>query len=414
MDIFHLISILIVLSAGFAYINAKILKLPNSIGLMLVSLVFSLIILLTGNFYPHFRDFMTGMLNKINFSELLLEGMLSFMLFAGAIHIKYEDLKNERLSIMLFSTFSVVLSTFCVGFLSYHLLHLFEVQISFIHCLLFGALISPTDPIAVLSILKSAGVSKSLETKIAGESLFNDGVAVVVFITLLRLASPGSEISAGSVILLFGQEAVGGIILGLLLGYAGYKLLASIDNYQVEVLITIAIVMGGYTIAHFVHVSGPLAMVAAGLITGNQSKSYGMSDVTVEYIYKFWELIDEILNAILFVLIGLELLVIDKQQTVIMIGLVLIFLVLIIRYISVYIPSIVIRQKERITRGTLLILTWGGLRGGISIALALSIPHEYGKDIWVTITYVIVCFSILIQGTTIGTLTKKLKEKYAH
>jgi CPA1 family monovalent cation:H+ antiporter len=378
---------------------------------MLVSLVFSLLILLTGNLIPEFKSEIAAQLNQINFSDLLLESMLSFMLFAGAIHIKFKDLNQEKLSILLFSTISVVVSTFLVGIASFYVLSFFGMQIDFIQCLLFGSLISPTDPIAVLSILKSAGVSKSLETKIAGESLFNDGVAVVVFITILQLAKSNQGFDLGNVLLLFSQEAIGGLLLGLLVGYIGFKLIASIDNYQVEVLITLAVVMGGYTMAHFIHVSGPLAMVVAGLIIGNQGKALGMSDITAEYVDKFWELLDEILNAILFVLIGLELLVIQYNHYVIMAALAILFLSLLIRYFSVWLPSLAIRFKEKIDRKTLLILTWGGLRGGISIALALSIPKAFNNEIWVTITYIIVCFSILVQGNTIGLLTKKLKEK---
>lgn len=409
MDVFHLFSILIVLSAGFAYINFRILKLPNAIGLMFVSLVFSLFILVIGYYFPSFKENIALKMDSINFSELLLEVMLSFMLFAGAIHIKFKDLNNEKLSILLFSTISVLISTFIIGFSSYYLLNYMGVQVELIHAMLFGALISPTDPIAVLSILKSAGVSKSLETKIAGESLFNDGVAVVVFITILQLAKPGADLNMSSILMLFGQEAVGGLVLGIVIGYIGYKLIASIDNYQVEVLITLAVVMGGYTLAHYTHVSGPLAMVAAGLITGNQGKSLGMSDITAEYVDKFWELIDEILNALLFVLIGLELLIIQTNQKILFAAIIILFITLLTRYISVYIPSIAVRLKERITQKTILILTWGGLRGGISIALALSINPEYNKDIWVTITYVIVCFSILVQGMTIGKFAKKMQ-----
>ncbi len=410
MTIFHVFSILIVLSAVFAYINFRVLKLPNTIGLMLVSLIFSIFIILAGYFFPAFKDIVAGKLSSLDFSDLLLEGMLSFMLFAGAIPIRYDDLKNENLPILLFSTISVIISTFIVGFSTFYLLKVFGLQVNLIHALLFGALISPTDPIAVLSILKSAGISKSLETKIAGESLFNDGVAVVVFITILQLAQPGTEINAGSVLLLFGQEAVGGIVLGVLLGFGSYKLIESIDNYQVEVLITLAVVMGGYTLAHFIHVSGPLAMVTAGLITGNQGKTFGMSEITAEYTVMFWELIDEILNAILFVLIGAELLIIQLNHKIVLLALVLIFLALLARYVSLWIPSIAIRIKERITQKTLGILTWGGLRGGISIALALSIKPEFNREIWVTITYIIVCFSILVQGMTIGTFTKRLKK----
>ncbi|NRS90247.1 CPA1 family monovalent cation:H+ antiporter [Flavobacterium sp. 7E] len=411
MDFFHLFSVLIVLSAGFAYINFRILKLPNAIGLMFVSLIFSFIMLILGYYFPSFKESIAVKMEDINFSELLLEGMLSFMLFAGAIHIKFKDLNNEKLSILLFSTISVLISTFVIGFASFYLLNFMGIKVELIHAMLFGALISPTDPIAVLSILKTAGVTKSLETKIAGESLFNDGVAVVVFITILKLAKPGTDFDLTNILMLFGQEAIGGLLLGVALGYIGYKLIASIDNYQVEVLITLAIVMGGYTFAHYTHVSGPLAMVAAGLITGNQGKSKGMSDITAEYIDKFWELIDEILNAVLFVLIGLELLIIQTNQKIIIAAVILLFITLITRYISVYIPSIAVRLKERITQKTILILTWGGLRGGISIALALSIAPEYNKDIWVTITYVIVCFSILVQGMTIGKFAKKMQSK---
>ncbi|WP_299255346.1 sodium:proton antiporter [uncultured Cytophaga sp.] len=408
MELFHLFSILIVLSALFAYINFKFLKLPNAIGLMLVSLLFSVAIILTSNFVPNFKIAIIGILKGLDFSELLLEVMLSFMLFAGAIHIKYKDLKNEKLAILLFSTISVIISTILIGLITYYILNVFGIQVALIHAFLFGALISPTDPIAVLSILKSAGIPKSLETKIAGESLFNDGVAVVIFITILQLAKPSIELSIGDIVLLFGQEAIGGIVLGITIGYFGYKLISSIDNYKVEVLITLAIVMGGYTLAHYTHVSGPLAMVAAGLITGNRSKEYGMSDLTAQYVDKFWELLDDILNAVLFVLIGLELLLVETSNLVVFISFILIFFILIIRYISVFIPSMLIRLKEEVNQKTLVILTWGGLRGGISIALALSIQLENHRDIWVTITYVIVCFSILIQGLTIGKLATKL------
>lgn len=408
MDVFHLLSILIVLSAGFAYINFRLLHLPNVIGLMLVSLVFSFIILLAGYYFPSFKESVSVELNHINFSELLLEGMLSFMLFAGAIHIKYEDLANERLAIILYSTLSVIISTFIIGIAAFYLMNGIGVPVLLIHALLFGALISPTDPIAVLSILKNAGMSKSLETKIAGESLFNDGVAVVVFLTILQLAVPKTEFDTGRILLLFGREAIGGILLGIVVGYIGFKLIASIDNYQVEVLITLAVVMGGYTFAQYVHISGPLAMVAAGLITGNHGKKLGMSAITTEYVDKFWELIDEILNAILFVLIGLELLIIRTNQAIVLASLILIIVGLAARYISVWIPSMAIRFTEKITQSTILILTWGGLRGGISIALALSIPAEYNREIWVPVTYGIVCFSIVIQGLTIGAFAKRI------
>ena len=408
MDTFHLFSILICISALFAYLNFRFLKLPGAIGLMIISLLFSLLVLAIGYFNPFVRDQASALFSKINFSELLLEIMLSFMLFAGAIHIKYEDLKNERLTIMAFATVSVVLSTFIVGYVTFYTLDVFGIHVQLLNALLFGALISPTDPIAVLSILKSSGISRSLQTKMSGESLFNDGVAVVIYLIILQLSGPGNEISLQSIARLFLQEAVGGFFLGIILGYLGYRLVLQIDNYQVEVLMTLAIVMGGYTLSHFIHVSGPLAMVTSGIIIGNHGKNFGMSAITTEYVDKFWELIDEILNAFLFVIIGLELLLIHTSQKIIFISLLLIVVTVLARYISLWIPSLAIRLKEKIQQRTLILLTWGGLRGGISIALALSIPSEMNKDLWVTITYVIVCFSILIQGLTIGKLARKM------
>lgn len=408
IGIFHIISILVVLSAGFAIINFKYLKYPVTIGLMIVSLLFSISVILLDQIFPGMESILNRELMTLNFSELLLEGMLSFMLFAGAIHVSFDDLKSEKISILLFSSLSVIISTLLIGYISFYVLQLFGINVNILHTMLFGALISPTDPIAVMSILKTAKVSKSLETKIAGESLFNDGVAVVTFLAFLKMSKPGAEIDALTILRLFGQEAFGGILLGIILGGIGFRLIKNIDNYQVVVMITLAMVMGGYTIADITNVSGPLAMVIAGVITGNKSKKLGMSKLTAEYVEKFWELIDEILNAILFVLMGLQLMLIDFSLTVLLIAFISIFVCLFSRYISVWIPSLLIRYKERISQKTLVILTWGGLRGGISIALALSILPEYNRELLVTVTYVIVCFTILVQGLTIGKLAKKL------
>jgi CPA1 family monovalent cation:H+ antiporter len=408
LGLFHIISILVVISAGFAIINFRILKYPVSIGLMIVSLVFSIVIIILDQIFPGMESILNRELMTLNFSELLLEGMLSFMLFAGAIHVSFDDLKSEKLPILLFSSLSVIISTILIGYISFYVLQLFGINVNILHTMLFGALISPTDPIAVMSILKTAKVSKSLETKIAGESLFNDGVAVVTFLAFLKMSKPGAEIGALTILRLFGQEAFGGILLGIILGGIGFRLIKNIDNYQVVVMITLAMVMGGYTIADITNVSGPLAMVIAGVITGNKSKKLGMSKLTAEYVEKFWELIDEILNAILFVLMGLQLLLIDFDLTVLLIAFISIFVCLFSRYVSVWIPSLLIRYKERISQKTLVILTWGGLRGGISIALALSILPEYNRELVVTVTYVVVCFTILVQGLTIGKLAKKL------
>ena len=406
MILYTTFSILICLAALFAYINHRFLKLPSSIGLMLLALVTSFILIGTGIIYPYFLQNITGFLNSFDFSKLLLGAMLSFMLFAGAIHIKIDQLKREKLSVILFSTLSVLLSTFIIASAIYGLLLLFNIPAHFIYCLLFGALISPTDPIAVLGILKSAKISKSLEMKIAGESLFNDGVAVVVFLTIIEIAANPDSFHISDIVILFIREAFGGIILGLAIGYSGFILMRSIDNYKVEVLITLAVVMGGYSLANLLHVSGPLAMVAAGILIGNQGKELAMSTTTVDYLDKFWELVDETLNAILFVLIGLELLVVHFKPVYILIGLITIILVLVTRYISIFLPAQLIRLKEKIDQRTIIILTWGGLRGGISIALALSLKPEMQKDFWVTLTYFVVAFSILVQGLTIGKLAK--------
>jgi CPA1 family monovalent cation:H+ antiporter len=409
MSLYHTFSILIVVSAVFAYLNFRYLKLPPSIGLMLIALIASLGLVIVGNLYPSILGDITVLLESFDFSELLLGSMLSFMLFAGAIHINIEDLRKEKLSVIMFSTFSVVISTFLIGAISFYLLPLFGLQVPFIHCLLFGSLISPTDPIAVLGILKETNIPKSLETKIAGESLFNDGVAVVVFITIWEAARSPERPGFIEISELFLREAVGGMLLGLIVGFIGYRMMRSIDNYKVEVLITLAIVMGGYTLASWIHVSGPLAMVVAGILVGNHGKKFAMSDQTREYVSKFWELIDDILNAILFVLIGLELLIINDIKDYVWIGITMILLILMIRYISVLIPSLMIKFREKFHHKTVLVLTWGGLRGGISIALALSLTPELNKELWVSVTYFVVAFSILLQGLTVGKLTKYLK-----
>jgi CPA1 family monovalent cation:H+ antiporter len=375
---------------------------------MLIALVSSILLVITGRLFHSALSDVTVFIKSFDFSELVLGSMLSFMLFAGAIHINMEDLKKQKVPVMVFSTVSVVLSTFLVGTVAFYILPFFGFSISYVNCLLFGSLISPTDPIAVLGILKETTVPKSLETKIAGESLFNDGVAVVVFITIWEAARSPEIPTFLEIGKLFLREAVGGMLLGFAVGYIGFRLMRSIDNYKVEVMITLAIVMGGYTLANMIHVSGPLAMVVAGILVGNHGKKFAMSDETTEYISKFWELIDDILNALLFVLIGLELLIIEDIQIFMWVGIAMIFIILLIRYISVLIPSLLIRFTDKFDHKTVMVLTWGGLRGGISIALALSLTPDLDKDLWVSVTYFVVAFSILIQGLTIGKFTKSL------
>ncbi len=335
--------------------------------------------------------------------------MLSFLLFAGAIHINLAELKKELVPVVTLASVGILISTFIIGGLVYYLFIAFGLPIDFIYCLLFGALISPTDPIAVLGILKKAGIAKSMELKISGESLFNDGMAVVVFLAIYQIANPAAgEVSAGDVAELFFIETGGGLLYGLVLGYIGFWLLRSIDSYQVEVLITIAIVMGGYSLAHALHVSGPLAMVVAGIITGNKGKELAMSDITRDYLGKFWELIDDILNTILFLLIGFEVLVIKVNSTIMIIGGITILIVLFARWVSVAFPVSLMKLRIKFERNAIAILTWGGLRGGISVALALSLPAEMHRNEFVTITYVVVIFSIIVQGLTIGRVSKRL------
>lgn len=409
MEIYNLITIIIVLAALFSYINFRYIKLPGTIGIMLLSLVTSLIIINIGFFHPDFFTKTTHLISTLDFNTALMKVMLGFLLFAGAIHININEMKNERAAIITFSTIGVLLSTFIVAGLFYAVTQWLGFSIAFIYCLLFGALISPTDPIAVLGILKQAKIPSTLEVKISGESLFNDGVAVVVFITIYEIITAGPQnIGLVQIVWLFIKEAGGGIAFGLLLGYIGFWALRSINNYVVEVLITLAIVMGGYLFAAYLHVSGPLAMVMAGIITGNKSRAEGMSNSSEEYIDKFWEMIDEIFNAILFLLIGFEMLIVPFTWMFFWLGCITVVIVLLARLISVAIPVLFLQPIKTFERNAIPILTWGGLRGGISVALALSLPKSMFSDVFVSVTYIVVLFSIIVQGLTIGKLAKKL------
>jgi len=411
MELYYSFSVLIVISAVFAYINARFLKLPASIGVMVIALLVSLGLLATDNIFPHTFDRITTLLHSIDLTEILMGAMLNFLLFAGAIHIHLEDLKEQRIPVMVFSTVSVVISTFVIGFMMYEILPWLGLGIPFIQCLVFGALISPTDPIAVLGILKQAGVPKSLETKIAGESLFNDGMAVVVFIIMLALAR-GEEVNTSFVGIstLLAKEALGGILLGVVLGFIGSHANNKVDGYNVHVLITLAIVMGGHLVAEAMHMSGPLAMVAAGLMIGNYGKNLGnITETEQDYLDKFWELIDEILNALLFLIIGFELLLIPDLRQYFWIGMISIVVVLFARFISIYIPVKIIPFRKKFGKQSIIILVWGGLRGGVSIALALSIDNDLNKNLLLAITYFVVLFSIIVQGLTVGKLTGKIE-----
>jgi CPA1 family monovalent cation:H+ antiporter len=410
MDINEILTITIVLAALFAYINHRWIKWPPTIGIMILSLLSSILLVLFGTSHSHLSNKAVLLVSSIDFQDVLMNFMLSFLLFAGAIHIDANKLKKERWPVIILATVGILISTFLVGGMVWYLLKLFNLQTPFVYCLLFGSLISPTDPVAVLGILKEAKIPASLELKISGESLFNDGVAVVIFISIAEIARSG-DFSILYIGKLFLQEAIGGLLFGLLLGYIGYWALRSIDDYKVELLITLAIVMGGYFVAGNLHVSGPLAMVIAGIIIGNKAKKEGMSEQTRDYLDKFWEMIDEILNAILFLLIGFEMLVIKISSTVLIVAGISIMIVLLARWISVLIPVFLLRYKIKFEKHAVAILTWGGLRGGISVALALSLAKHMYRDQFVLITYVIVIFSILIQGLTIGRFSKKLLNK---
>lgn len=410
MDFFTILTILIVLAAVFGYINVRFLKLPVTIGLMVVSIIFSGLILAVGAFNHNIVDLAEGMISQIDFYELLMDGMLSFLLFAGALHVDFAQLKTQRWPIILFATIGVLTSTFLVAGMTFGLLQLLDLSIPFIYCLLFGALISPTDPIAVMGILKKAGIPKKLETKIVGESLFNDGIGVVVFLTIFGVASSGDgHFDIGEVGLLFVEEVGGGILLGAILGFIAYRLMKTIDNYEIEVLITLAMVMGGYLLASSLHFSGPLAMVVAGLMIGNERfRTSTMSESTELYVDKFWELMDVLFNAVLFALIGLEIILVKFDQPYILAGLLCIPLVLVARYLALAAPIYFFKERLEFVPKTGIVMTWGGLRGGISIALALSLAPEMARDLILTITYIIVVFSIIFQGLTVEKLVKTI------
>jgi CPA1 family monovalent cation:H+ antiporter len=413
MELYYSFSVLIVLASLFAYINHRYLKLPSTIGIMLMAILVSVVIRFGGNvLFPDMTNQLFFVLSEFDFTEVLMGAMLNFLLFAGAIHVNFADLKQQRLPVLTFSTISVIISTFVIGLLVYHITPLFGTELPFLYCLLFGALISPTDPIAVLGILKKANVPKSLETKIVGESLFNDGVAVVLFSLLLQLIQTDSiDLTFSFVSWLFIKEALGGLLLGVALGFTASNAIKGIDDYIVSALITLSVVMGGYLIAHATHISGPLTVVAAGLIIGNYGKRVAMSPVTKDYLAKFWELIDEVLNAILFLFIGFELLLIPDLKSYWVISAIAILIVLFARFVSIWLPSMIVPFKPKLSRGTLTMLVWGGLRGGVSIALVLAIGNDVYKDLLLEMTYFVVVFSIVVQGLTVGKVSGKVLEK---
>jgi CPA1 family monovalent cation:H+ antiporter len=406
---FETAAVLIVLSAGFAWINLRWLKLPGTVALTMMGAVASLIILAIDFLTPtsDLAGAVSHFLEGIDFHEALMDGMLSFLLFAGAMHVDIDDLRKGRWQILVLSTIGVVASTLLVGFGFWGLSAAMGLAVPLIWCLVFGALISPTDPVAVMGVLKTARVPPTLQATIAGESLFNDGVGVVIFSILLATAvsgEPFSLIHAGE---MFVVEALGGVVLGLAVGWIGYRAMKAIDDYAVETLITLAMVMGGYALASAIHVSGPVAMAVAGLLIGNHGVAQAMSKRTQDHLLGFWALIDEILNAVLFLLIGLEALVVIDRFGLVGLGILTIPLVLAARAISVGVPLLMWRDFLPF-KTAFPLFTWGGLRGGISIALALSLPGGPIKDVLVAATYVVVLFSVLVQGGTIKSLIRRV------
>lgn len=430
LSLFEIAALLLVLSAGLSWINRAYLKLPHTIGLLVMALIASFILMGMQALIPSLglTATLSGAIGQIDFNETLMKGMLGFLLFAGALHVDLGKLKDAKWAIGSMATFGVVLSTFIVGTGFWGLAKLFGLDIPFIWALVFGALISPTDPVAVLSILKTVKMPKSLETKIAGESLFNDGVGVVVFTLIVAIATSSAgghalfeqyqvvgpimaatgsgSVGVLDVIELFIVDAVGGAILGGLAGLLTNHMLAKIDEHAIEILITLACVAGTYALAQRVeilghHLSGPIAVVIAGLMIGNKGAQTAMSEHTRQYLFGFWEMIDEILNSVLFLLIGLEILVLGLVPEYALIGAVAIPLVLLARLCAVFIPMKVIGTFKNFTKGAVPVLTWGGVRGGISVALALSLPDNEYKPLILTATYAVVVFSIIVQGLTI-------------
>ena len=405
----NLAALFITLTALCMWFNQRVLRLPPTIGVMAIALSLSLVVIALDHvaMTTVFAKAAEAWLARIDFNVLLMDGMLSLLLFAGALHVDLSKLHRYRVSIGLLATLGVLVSTVVIGSAAWWLFQQAGLAVPYVYCLVFGALISPTDPIAVLGIMRNAGAPVDMEIRIVGESLFNDGVAVVVFTALLGVAAAGGEgLELGHLGLLFIEEAGGGILLGLALGGLVFRLMNSINQYQVEVMLSLALVVGGYALASALHLSGPIAMVVAGLIIGNMARSGAMSESTRRYLDAFWELIDEILNAVLFVLIGLELVLMPLSLILVGIALGLVAVILVSRFLIIGVPLWLLAGRHDFRPGTTRVLTWGGLRGGISVALALSLPAGEIRDTIVVTTYVIVLFSILVQGLSIGRLVR--------
>jgi len=401
---FDVAAILVVAAAVLGWVNYHFLRLPTSIGLTVMGALASIGLLLANRFIPGLTldDWIVGFLAHMNFSQTLLQGMLSFLLFAGALHVDLKQLKKDWLQVLLLSTVGVIVSTVLIGGATWGMGWLLGLPIAPIWYFVFGALISPTDPVSVLGVLKEEQVPAGLQAVVAGESLFNDGVGIVVFTILFDAAITGHDFSLAAGARLFVHEAGGGIVLGLAAGWLGYRALRSMDDYSLEVLVTLAVVMGGYALASALHLSGPLAMAVAGLLIGNLGMAYAMSEVTRDYVVKFWELVDDLLNAVLFLLIGLEVIAVVPGVAHFALAAVAIVIVLAGRAISLELLKGLIPLSRRHDRGAFAVLWWGGLRGGISIALALVLPAGPTRDLLLAATFAAVLFSVLVQRATLG------------
>ena len=399
---------MIVLAGAFGAINYLFLKLPSSIGILVIALIASFVVIVTDALFPSLtvEEQIRAQVLELEFSEALLEGMLGLLLFAGALHVKLSDLRKAWLVIPLMATIGVGLSTTIVGF-GFHWLTGMPIMIA----LAFGALISPTDPVAVLGVLREANLQKSLETKISGESLFNDGVGYVVFLVLVGLAFPSGDHHATGLwpaVMLFLQEALGGAALGLALGWLTFRVMRLIDDYSLEVLITLGLAFGGYELAVWLHVSAPIMAVCAGLLIGDIGARHGMSEETRKYVDAFWKLIDEILNAVLFLMIGFEVFAVAFEFDLLASGMLAIALALLGRFVAVAVPVLMLKPFRNFSAGVITIMTWGGLKGGISVALAWSLPDGEWKPLILTATYVVVVFSIIVQGLTVTRLAERV------
>ena len=415
LSLLNVAVVIVTLAALFGYINHRWLGLPHAIGIVVIALLTSLGAIALDAIWPALalQESVRAVLANLDFHDVLMNGMLSFLLFAGALHVNLGDLLSRKWAIGSMATIGVLMSTFLIGFAVYGISSLLGIDIPLTYCLVFGALISPTDPVAVLGILKTVKVPESLEAKIAGESLFNDGVGLVVFIIMVAIATGGGgghgeAIGVLEVIRLFAQEALGGAALGLTTGYIAYRAMKSIDEHNLEVLITLALVMLTYGIASALHLSGPIAVVIAGLLIGNKGTRLAMSETTRDHVHKFWSLLDEIMNSALFLLIGFEVFALSISGNVVALMIIIIPVALAARFISVGTPLMLLSLRKDFTKGAIPVLTWGGLRGGISVALALSLPESDFKSTILAATYAVVIFSIVVQGLTVKAVVRKL------